>query len=223
MSSEARPVRRKARNPNPHLKVGAGKGFSLKQFVDDGTYKLISGVWHKRCSGSSHEEPTYLPATEKYFYRRKSKRPGEFLSQCRLCNAWKTAKSPGLEHGYVSVVKIRPFVDEAVNRIGLMELSRRTKVTPETLYNILSGRQANVQKKTVKKVMLELVSIKRKNEYSINAGSRWRLQRRGNSPDSIFCSECGVAYKNSEGEISVQTPGCDTCSNRLSKKRARAA
>lgn len=152
-----------------------------KESVTRGFYKQIDGVWHKRCTGPAHDEPTYLPATDKYFYKRAaSARDGEFLSRCRLCQNWARVKSPGSERGLIETDKVLHFYQEAVNRVGRAELSRRTGLSIESISNILSGKRQHVRKGNFKLVLLELISMRRKNEYHSNASLRLADKKRAN-------------------------------------------
>lgn len=132
--------------------------------------KVIKGQEHKLCTGPGHDEPTWLPATDKYFYQHKSgERAGKLTPRCRLCTNWKKLKSPG-ESGLVPILKAQPFFIEAVNRVGLLELARRAEVSPNTIINVLraksndGARQLTVQKRTLRKIMLQLISMRRKGE-----------------------------------------------------------
>jgi hypothetical protein len=172
--------------------------------VTAGYFKLIDGVWHKRCTGPAHDEPTFLPATDKYYLRRKTDvaRKGQFLSQCRLCTNWKTIQSSGTS-GLVEVSVVRHFYDEAVNRVGLLELSRRTGLSADGLALVLTGKVKHVRKANLRKVMLELISMRRHNEYSANGHARWRTHRRLTRGHQL-CSGCGVPQHR-------YTDGCSPC------------
>lgn len=200
---------------------------SRARYIEDGTFKLVDGIWHKRCKGPSHPEPVYLPATEKYFTPLNNpKTRNRFESQCRLCRCWKRlGKTSGdLEHGLVPVSEVIQFYEEAVNRIGLMELARRTGLTYWGISDVLYRRRKSVQKRNLKKVLLELVSARRKNEVNNNPNSKYFIQRRGNPHDARYCSGCGVLITED-----AQTEGCKQCIDRLAfikrradpKKRAR--
>ena len=119
----------------------------------------------KLCKGPAHDEPTLLPATEKYFYVRKSVgREGQLVSRCRLCCNWERLKSPGLS-GTVSHHVAEPFFREAVNRVGFSEAARRIDMSETGLRNILNGPPyRRVQKRTLRKCMLEVISMRRKGE-----------------------------------------------------------
>jgi hypothetical protein len=184
-------------------------------------FKYIGGVAHKLCTGPAHEQPTYLPATEKYYYFKKTgKREGQLVSRCRLCCNWDRLKSPGSEQGYVPIRDAYPFYYEAINRIGLMELSRRSGLSPNGISNVMARRQNFVQKRNLRKVMLELISIKRKNEYSISIYSKWRNERRA-AGGHHRCTGCGcVEYTKNEPSY---TEGCGQCWERRSSRLARAA
>jgi hypothetical protein len=139
----------------------------------------------KLCAGPGHDEPVWLPATEKYFYRhRRGERKGKLSTRCRLCSNWGRLKSPG-ESGYVRVDIARPFYLELVNRIGMMEAERRTGISRNALRGVVTGRGLNgeregghdyrwVQKRSLRRVMLELISVRRKGEVrhrdSISSG-----------------------------------------------------
>lgn len=179
-----------------------------------GNFKLIDGIWNKICTGPAHEEPTFLPATDKYFHSRKSgDRESQLLSRCRLCQNWSKLKSPGSEHGWIEVNKVHHYYAEAANRVGLAELSRRTGIKSDALSAVLTRKTRHVQKAKFKKVMLELISMRRKNEYSIKPGSRWRMMRRAN-PHAKLCSGCG-------GSLNNFTEGCQVCNMRKAARKER--
>jgi hypothetical protein len=184
------------------------------QQIRNGTFKLIDGMWHKRCTGPAHEAPEYLPATEKYFHIRKTTRQGELLSRCRLCTNWARLKSPGSERGWVELSKVLHIFAEATNRIGVLEFCSRTGISPGTMTAILHRRSRWVQKATVRKAMLELISIRRRGEYSISEYARWRVVKRSAGKET--CSGCG-------GSLLNQTDGCSTCWERDYKRTRRAA
>jgi hypothetical protein len=154
-------------------------------------YRRVNGQLYKYCTGPGHDEPTYLPATEKYFYRRKiGKRKGEFLSRCRLCTNWAKLKSPGSYHGYVEVAKARPIYAEAANRIGLAELARRTGLNPGSINFVITGRVKHVQKAKLRLVMLELISIRRNGESSASRGAMRRARERMLYGRTDICPGC---------------------------------
>lgn len=181
-----------------------------KTQLASGRYKLIDGIWHKLCSGEAHEEPEYLPASDKYFYIKKSgPTAGRPVARCRLCHNWDKLKNPtrGSLHGYVPVDKVRPFYIEAVNRVGAEELSRRSGVSIGHILRVLTDRNKRfVEKATLRKIMLELVSMQRRDEYSANRRSQWRTNRRNNG-ELGTCAGCGGPYRN-------VTAGCETCIDR---------
>lgn len=180
-----------------------------QQQIKSGRYKRIDGIWHKLCSGSAHEIPEWLPATEKYYYyRKKSRRP---LSQCRLCQAWDKVKNPGSHHGYVDIRVARPFYEEAVNRIGMTELANRSGLSMHQIQRVfLSTTRKYVQKNSLRRVMLELVSIHRKNEYVTNPRVSWQTERR-NGRGLDKCNKCGTPRSNI-------TRGCGGCYERWRDK-----
>jgi hypothetical protein len=147
---------------------------------DPTRFAIIKGQRHKLCSGPAHDEPTWLPATDKYYYRHgpnHSTAAGRLFSQCRLCNNWKKVRSPG-EAGWVPLDAALPFFTEAVRRVGLMETARRMDVSSTTVSLIVRRKRRYVQKRTLRKLMLELISMRRKNEVwhrdSIKHGSHLR-------------------------------------------------
>lgn len=184
--------------------------------INNGTFKLIDGQWHKLCKGVSHDEPTYLPATEKYFYVRKQKaRKGELYTYCRLCAQWAQVKSPGSHHGYVPAHQVRHFYNEAVNLIGLRELARRAKLDPDGIQHVITGKTKNVRKSSLRKVMLELISAKRKGEHSIHPNAVKWLTKRAVGNQGV-CGGCGTPLTN-------YTEGCSTCTERRIKRKNREA
>src|SRR4051812_26043116 len=118
---------------------------------------------HKKCTGPAHDEPAYLPATEKYFHVRRSSSKGghlagDLLSRCRLCVNWDKLKSPGSTAGLVDARDARPIYLEAVNRVGLMELARRSGISHNSIAAMLAGERRFVQKAKLRAVLLELIS-----------------------------------------------------------------
>lgn len=184
-----------------------------------GIYKQIDGVWHKRCTGPQHDEtPIFLPANEKYFFVRKSRIKsngqgtyGQLSSRCRLCEAYANVKVSTGYHGWVPTWSVIHYYAEAVNRIGLAELARRTELQESSITAVLTGKTRNVRKNNLRKVMLELVSIRRKNENSINVHSLWRVTRRGAQE---VCIGCGTPSSN-------YTEGCAHCVDRRRQRAKR--
>jgi hypothetical protein len=133
----------------------------------------------KLCHGPAHDVPTLLPATEKYFYVRRSKgREGELYHRCRLCANWERLKSPGTS-GYVPLHVAFPFFREAVNRVGIVEAARRMGMSHNGLREILNAPPSHrVQKAKLRSCMLEVISMRRKGEVrhkdSIEAGAYLR-------------------------------------------------
>lgn len=116
------------------------------------------------CSGPGHDEPTWLPETDKYFWKRKTgSQAGTYLSQCRLCKNWTRVKSPGLS-GYVPDHIIRPYVVEGVHKVGMTEFARRVGRSESVLKQIMESPFKKKQKRFVRRVMLEVISIRRKGE-----------------------------------------------------------
>jgi hypothetical protein len=177
-------------------------------------YKLIGGEMHKLCAGPAHEKPTFLPATEKYFYKYKSgTRAGRFVSRCRLCNLWGKVKVRHEDHGLVPVTEARPFFLEAANRIGAEQLSLRTGLSLQTISDVLLSRKQHVRRFTLRLVMVELVSIRRKKEYSISNHAKWRIAARANGYGPR-CRRCGCDTNN-------YTEGCPGCWERKSSREYR--
>ena len=179
-----------------------------QQQLNSGRYKLVDGIAYKLCSGSAHEEPEWLPATPKYYYFRKTgPTTGRPSSQCRLCHVWDKVKNPGSHHGFVALAIARPFYIEAVNRVGIAELSRRSGLSTHHLQSIYSRPNKKfVRKISLRKVMLELVSMQRKNEYIDNPRVRWQTDRRNNGSLGT-CGGCGGILRNI-------TTGCKVCYDR---------
>lgn len=180
-----------------------------KKQIELGTYKKVRGEWYKLCTGPAHDKPEYLPATEKYFYVHKSgSQKGRLVSRCRLCINWDKVKFPSsYSGGLVPVRLVQRFFIEATNRIGVAELSRRTGVSPKTIQKGIKGGEGEFHKHVVRRIMLELTSMQRKNENDINAYSKWRQERRLASRLKR-CSGCGGLQAN-------LTKGCGACLDRF--------
>lgn len=177
-----------------------------------GHYKQINGIWHKRCTGPAHEEPTYLPANEKYFYQGSGRK---LRTKCRLCENWvRIGASPGYEAGYIDCINVQLYFQEAVTRVGMAELARRAGISRATLHAVIAMRQQKVQKRTVRAVMLELISIRRHNEFSSHPVARAHNQKRLIDPEDA-CSECGCRLDNF-------TDDCGACWDRRRNRERRA-
>lgn len=184
--------------------------------IQNGTFKLIEGIWHKRCTGPAHEEPVFLPATEKYFHARQSgHREGELVSRCRLCINWSKLKSPGSHHGYIPADQARPFVEEAVNRVGIMRLSELADIAPGTIENILYHRSSYVRKMTMRRLMLELVSLRRQNVTMTDALMRYKRDKRHHRMAGGSCAGCGTSLDD-------YTEGCPSCWERKRGRKRRS-
>jgi len=57
-----------------------------------------------------------------------------------------------------------PFFREGVNRVGLHEFCRRTGIATGTIEAMFNGSTKFVQKRTLRKCMLEIISMRRKGE-----------------------------------------------------------
>lgn len=183
--------------------------------VANGTFRKFDGRWYKVCRGPAHEFPEYLLATEKYFHVYKTgPRKGSLKSRCRLCSHWETVKpeTRGSERGIVTVESVHLYFVEAANRAGITELSRRTGLTKNTLGNVLNRKQPFVRRMTVRLVMLELISMKRKGEFPINNYARAKVIRRTNTSATEFCAGCRTTLDN-------YTANCSTCWERRTARR----
>lgn len=164
--------------------------------------------WERRCYGPAHDEPTWLPETAKFFILRKTGRQaGQFYSRCHLCKNWERVKSPGTV-GYVPDSIVRPFVIEGVHKVGMSEFARRVGVADSMLKQIIERPGKRKQKKVVRRIMLELISIRRKGEVrhrdSIKAG---RLAR-------------GLPDKEVTSPADLYKPRGDDYQERLEKESA---
>lgn len=133
---------------------------------------------YKICRGPGHDKPTLLPATNKYFVIHKSgTKAGKLYNRCRLCMNWEKILTPGLS-GYVSASIIKIYFQEGIYRVGINELSRRTNINDGTIRKIINKKCKYVQKRTVQKLMIELISMRLKDEVrhkkSIKHGSAIR-------------------------------------------------
>lgn len=138
------------------------------------TFKVEKGVLYKRCSGPAHDEPTWLPAERKYFYLTKR---GTLYNRCRLCCAYVHAEIPE-DSGFIPIGKVAVYFKEAVWRVGMMETCRRINFTDTQMRRVINGKSQYVRKQTFKRLMLELISMRRKGEVrhrdSIKNGTAMR-------------------------------------------------
>jgi len=191
-----------------------------KQQVKNGTFRYVgrvpNGEWYKLCTGPAHEEPEYLPATEKYFHFHKSgDKKGRPVARCRLCINWNKVGSPGSYHGLVPIHIARRFFLEAVNCIGATELARRAGISRGTVYKVTTRMEGSIQKRILRQVMLELTSIQRNGEHSISNQAKWRAQRKIFNGYQV-CSSCGTPQSN-------YTADCVRCQDRAYNRHKSGA
>jgi hypothetical protein len=125
--------------------------------------KVIDGQLHRLCFGPSHREPTWLPLTEKYFYPRVRPNGHQyFRTRCRLCELWKWGGDTA--HGLVPAASVSHYFTEGINKVGKVEFARRIGIAHDNLNRIVDGRRKNVRKETVRRCLLEVISIRRKGE-----------------------------------------------------------
>lgn len=149
------------------------------RFTSSHHRREIKGQMYRICLGPGHDVPTWLPETEKYFHQNKSgEREGQFSARCRICQNWPKLKNPGLS-GYVPATEVKVWFEEGIRRVGVMEFSRRAGLSPTTVKNVLSGKYKRVQKKTVKRVMMAVISMRRKNEVYHKDSIRHGASARG--------------------------------------------
>jgi hypothetical protein len=128
-------------------------------------FRKINGVLHKQCRGPAHDEPTWLPATEKYFYFYKTGMyRGQIYGRCRRCVNWKRIKKCPEKSGVVPIDEIRPFFIEAVNRVGLTEASRRIGMHYQNVKTIIDGNRTKVLRTSAEKVILAVMEMRKNGE-----------------------------------------------------------
>lgn len=128
-------------------------------------FKEIKGVLHKQCRGPAHEEPTWLPATDKYFYfYKKGVYQGQIYGRCRRCINWKRIKKHPEKSGVVPIDDIRPFFIEAINRVGLFEASRRIGMHYQNVREIAKGNRTKVLRTSAEKVIKAVYVMRINNE-----------------------------------------------------------
>lgn len=172
-----------------------------------GFYKIVDGVWCKRCAGATHESPIYLPPDR--FYKRKSvKHYGQLHTYCIDCQT----VSHGNNH-LIRAVDVVQFYREAAFRIGIDELSRRTNLDVTGLKQVIDGKTVHVRKANLTKVMAVLRQIKKDNEWSAPRWSVTKNVKRANGKEST-CPGCGTHTNN-------YTDGCLTCMSRRAKRNQR--
>jgi hypothetical protein len=143
------------------------------------------GERERVCTGPSHETPTWLPETHKYFYF--SRVDGIVNSRCRLCHLYGRVKDlTGEPHGYVRIEDVHQYFVEATNRVGAEEFARRARVSSNTIYAILHRHNKYITKATFRKCMLELVSIRRKDEVRHRDSIKRGVTVRGESEKKVI-------------------------------------
>lgn len=185
----------------------------LKRYINDGTYRLIDGIWHRVCRGISHDEPVYLPATKEYFnFRKAPGREGHIVYPCKTCVAFSKGRRWS-NHSLVSTAKVLDIYDEAVNRLGMNELARRTGLSREGIQNVVYGRVSSVRGENVRKVITVLLDARKAGEFKQDLKTVQGAQMRAHGINSS-CFGCGTHIDN-------YTDDCPLCWDRKRRRDER--
>jgi hypothetical protein len=131
------------------------------------------------CRGILHPNGAMLPLEDFNVYR-SGPRTGKPIARCKACHL----ESERLRYrrktggGLVPLRKLLPFLIELVQRIGLLETSRRTGLGTTTISGILRQKNKYVRKQTFQKVAVVLHEARRTDErrhrFSIQHGASAR-------------------------------------------------
>jgi hypothetical protein len=131
------------------------------------------------CKGPLHPQGVMLPLEDFNIYR-SGPRQGKPIARCKACHLEleRTRYQRKTGGGLVPLRKLLPFLIELVQRIGLVETSRRTELGVTTISQILRQKNKYVQKRTFQKVAVVLHEVRRTDErrhrFSIQHGASAR-------------------------------------------------
>lgn len=123
-----------------------------------GTDQVPPIIPTKLCSGCNK----YLPLIEDNWLRRNTGQyAGNFYGPCKRCRLRKRVAHDD-DSGYIPVTKVYPLMKELLDRCGTWEATVEfSGINGSTITEILHKRRRNVQKRTVRTLILALYERRR--------------------------------------------------------------
>lgn len=106
--------------------------------------RVIDGIQCRTCTGPSHSEIAWLPL--KNF---GSKPNGQPRSTCRACDSFQKNSEPLVNF----TVQYAGWIEHIVNRLGVMEASRRLEISQSGLRRLRKGNPLKIKRRTARKIV----------------------------------------------------------------------
>ena len=106
--------------------------------------RTIDGVEHRTCNGPSHTETTWLPL--KNFGQKPNGQP---RSTCRTCDSYQKNSEPLVDY----TTQYAGWFESVVNRLGVMEASRRLEISQSGLRRIRKEKPTKIKRRTARKIV----------------------------------------------------------------------
>lgn len=120
-------------------------------------YKVIDGELHKLCKGVLHRQGQFVPVTN--FYRGRNSRVERFRSSCIDCEFARK----GSERSVVVTQVWINWIDEIVNRVGVLEGCRRMGVSDSWYRWVRRTKPQKMHRKTARKIVKALRELRADN------------------------------------------------------------
>ena len=104
--------------------------------------KTIDGVDHRICNGPSHGFQTWLPIS--FGFNEWTTR-----STCRACDSYQKNSEPLVDF----TTRYAGWVESIVNRLGVMEASRRLNISQSGLRRIRKENPLKIKRRTARKIV----------------------------------------------------------------------
>lgn len=165
--------------------------------------KEIGGKLHKLCCGPAHKRPTYIEL-ERFTTIKSGKRKGYPRSRCRACETISKGAEPMLP-----AILVIPALQESINRLGVMEVSRRSGMPQPQIWQIEYGKVKKVHAKTARTIIALRDELRRTGEIrhkdSIQHGAylRGRKEKVPTKPRDHY-SRIHVRHSVAEGKLNAR-------------------
>lgn len=146
-------------------------------------FRVIAGKKHKLCRGPDHGTGGQWLPVEHFIYRN-----GKIRARCRACES----RAKGSENLVLLSDSYAAQVEHIVNRLGVMETSRRLEIAQASLWNIRNKRVQKLKARTARKILLlvktlnETGEVRHKKSIKHGAKMRGRKERVPNGKNDFY-------------------------------------
>lgn len=143
--------------------------------------KRIKGQLHKTCRGPSHKEQKYIPLDR--FHKRPDGMP---RGECMVCESFRHNSEP--------LQDFTPFyqgrLESIVNRLGVMEASRRLQISQPALWNLRHPRRGvKIKARTARSILLLLQELNASKEVRHKKSIRYGAYLRGKPEREVISAK----------------------------------